>query len=101
MTGRPVVRVGCAETGDGWTCDVVVGEDPAATRHRVTVRRADLERLAPGASPDRLVEVSFEFLLEREPRTSILREFDVIDIGRYFPEFAAVIGDHTFVSMGL
>jgi hypothetical protein len=93
VTAEGAIRVDCAASGDGWTCDVVVGEDPAATRHRVTVRRADLDRLAPGSTPDRLVEASFGFLLEREPRTSILREFDVTEIGRYFSEYAAVIGD--------
>ena len=93
MSGNLEVRVECAEDADGWTCDVVVRLDPQATRHRVTVRRADRERLAPGASPDRLVEVSFDFLLEREPHTSILREFELTEIGRYFPEYPAVIGD--------
>ena len=30
---------------------------------------------------------SFEFLLEREPKESILRQFDLPLIGRYFPEY--------------
>jgi hypothetical protein len=29
----------------------------------------------------------FQFLLEREPKESILRRFDVTVISRYFPEF--------------
>jgi hypothetical protein len=39
------------------------------------------------------VEASFEFMLEREPRESILREFDLPLIGRYFPEYPRVIGE--------
>ena len=30
---------------------------------------------------------AFKFLLEREPNTAILAEFDLRDINRYFPEF--------------
>jgi hypothetical protein len=78
---------------DGWTCAVTVGEgDRELSRHRVLVSAADLDRLAPGAAePTELVRASFAFLLEREPPGSILREFDLPVIGRYFPEYEAVI----------
>ncbi|MGH2840053.1 MAG: hypothetical protein ACRDKY_04420 [Solirubrobacteraceae bacterium] len=53
-----------------------------ASRHVVTVPErfgdADLERV---------VRASFEFLLEREPASSILPEFSLDVIGRYFPEY--------------
>jgi len=39
-----------------------------------------------------LVEASFAFLLEREPKESILRDFDLIVIGRYFPQYEQEIG---------
>jgi hypothetical protein len=48
--------------------------------------------LPPGATdPERLVQASFEFLLEREPKEAILRQFELADIGRYFPEYERVI----------
>ncbi len=81
------IDVSSRPVGDGWECAVLVIEGAGRTDHRVTLRRVDLERLAPGASPDQLVRASFEFLLEREPKESILRAFDLPDIGRYFPEF--------------
>ena len=34
-----------------------------------------------------LLHHSFEFLLEREPKESILRRFDLPLIGHYFPEY--------------
>ena len=34
-----------------------------------------------------LIEKSFEFLLEREPNTSILSRFDLPVIAHYFPEY--------------
>ena len=61
------------------TFDVVVD---GTSRHRVSVPDRfgdeDLERV---------VRASFEFLLEREPASSILPEFSLDVIGRYFPEY--------------
>jgi hypothetical protein len=86
------VEVTAAVAGDGWDCTVTV-RDGSETHHRVRVSRADLARLAPGASdPVDLLEASFAFLLEREPKESILREFDLTVIGRYFPEYEREIG---------
>jgi len=38
-------------------------------------------------SIEALLEQSFEFLLEREPNTSILRQFELSVIEHYFPEY--------------
>jgi hypothetical protein len=62
------------------------------SEHTVEVSALDLKRLAPGASVEDLVLRSFEFLLEREPPSSILRSFALSDIERYFPEYSKVIG---------
>jgi hypothetical protein len=86
------VEATAAVMGDGWDCMVTV-RDGSETHHRVRVSRADLARLAPGTSdPVNLVEASFAFLLEREPKESILREFDLTVIGRYFPDYDREIG---------
>lgn len=78
----------CRPEGSGWTCTVTVEEAGGWTRHEVTVARADLERLEPGAAePSRLVRQSFTFLLEREPKEAILRTFELPVIGRYFPGY--------------
>jgi hypothetical protein len=77
---------------DGWTCCVRLVDADGASEHRVRVRSGDLARLAPGAAdPADLVRRSFEFLLEREPRRSILHSFDLPVIGRYFPDYEATI----------
>lgn len=83
--------------GDAWICDVTIDVDGRpTTRHVVTVAPADLERLDPGArEPHVLVDRSFRFLLQREPPTSILRSFDLMEIARYFPEYEATIRDVT------
>jgi hypothetical protein len=67
---------------------VTVDDDGRRTTHTVTVTSEDLGRYAPaGTSPERLLEVSFEFLLEREPASSILSTFALPVIERYFPEY--------------
>lgn len=77
----------------GWVCVVDLRDaDGSSTQHRVSVTAADLGRLDPGASdPDHLLRRSFAFLLAREPKESILASFDLPLIGRYFPDFEAVI----------
>lgn len=92
IASHPEILVACQAESDGWRCTVTVGGDPAARTHRVRVAAEDLKRLAgPEVTADRLVEASFGFLLEREPRESILREFDLPLIGRYFPEYEGEI----------
>lgn len=84
------IDVRCEPTADGWTCRVTVGEGRSSTGHVVRVRQVDLERLAPGATePEGLVRAAFDFLLEHEPKESILRAFDLPVIGRYFPGWEA------------
>ncbi len=89
---EPRIDVSCQARGDGWTCHVTVTEGSTSTSHEVTVSGPDLDRLAPGAAtPDDLVGRSFRFLLARESKESILRQFDLPLIGRYFPEYEATI----------
>ncbi|HLI39301.1 MAG TPA: hypothetical protein VKV80_18495 [Streptosporangiaceae bacterium] len=67
---------------------VDVRQGTQQTSHRVTVpeRIGDGPELA-GEDLERAVGESFRFLLEREPATSILRQFSLSDITRYFPEY--------------
>ena len=63
-------------------------EGKTETLHRVTLKTEDYERLAKDkVEPAELVRRSFEFLLENEPKESILARFDLSVIGRYFPQF--------------
>jgi hypothetical protein len=82
------IEVQTSDHGDRYEFQVTVQERQSATKHRVTLHKSDYERLAGGtASPEALVTESFRFLLEREPKESILRTFDLTVIGRYFPEY--------------
>ena len=86
------IDVACDPTDGGWSCSVRVSDGGGSTSHRVTVAATDLARLDPGAAdPAGLVRRSFAFLLEREPKESILRSFDLTVIGQYFPDWEASI----------
>ncbi len=77
---------------EGWTCAVTLTDGGLeVSSHRVHVRPDDLQRLAAQAEPNRLVEESFAFLLERESPRMILASFELADIGRYFPEYESEI----------
>lgn len=66
---------------------VTITEAHGSTTHKVRLSTTDHARLAPNATASELVEESFRFLLEREPKESILRTFDLLVIRRYFPEY--------------
>ena len=73
------------------TFEVTV-ESRRVTTHIVTVKPQVYQDLTAGEVPvETLVEKSFEFLLQREPNTSILSSFDLPVIGRYFPEYERTI----------
>ncbi len=58
------------------------------TARTVTVTQDYWQKLTGGKTPaETLIEKSFEFLLEREPNTNILRSFDLPTIQSYFPEY--------------
>lgn len=78
-----------AAGGDRYT--VTVGDDAGSSVHEVTVTPTHIERYAPGTPPERLLDASFRFLLEREPQASILARFDLPVIEHYFPDYPSRI----------
>ena len=66
----------------------VVVEGEVETRHRVIMSQEYYRNLCGATVTHEFVLVTaFNFLLEREPNTTILAAFDVTDINTYFPEF--------------
>jgi hypothetical protein len=71
---------------------VRITEYGSETSHAITVSPRDYTKLTNGkVEPEDLVRRSFEFLLEREPKESILTRFDLSVINRYFPEYESEI----------
>lgn len=67
--------------------EVTVTESGGSSSHVVRVTEDDRARFGGEADSERLLEESFRFLLEREPKEAILSRFDLPVIGRYFPEY--------------
>ena len=70
---------------------VTIDEGATRTEHDVTVTADDVARYAPGETAERLLAASFEFLLEREAKESILTRFALPTIERYFPDYPTKI----------
>ena len=82
------IDVSMTEGEDQYDFVVTVTEGRSETRHRVTLKKSDFQDLVGDrVSAKALVEESFRFLLEREPKESILRSFDLMVIGHYFPQY--------------
>lgn len=79
-----IVIANIIETDDGWEFEVSVDRPT----YRVTLSQDYYRQLTEGeTTPEDLVAESFRFLLEREPASSILKEFDLSEINGYFPEY--------------
>ena len=62
-----------------------------STEHRVTLTDAYWEQVwNSGLTKEEVIARSFDFLLERESNTSILRSFEFPVIQRYFSEYEGV-----------
>ncbi|MGH6888753.1 MAG: hypothetical protein ACREHF_06105 [Rhizomicrobium sp.] len=86
MTG---LEIHVIDDGDPLRFEIRVGDSERATRHEVTMSRAQFDGLSRGsATPEQCVRAAFRFLLDREPGEAILRCFDIAVIGSYFPEFS-------------
>jgi len=81
------VDVRCTADGKGYRCAVEVSDPTGTTHHVVRISAKDFERWGRGRSAVQLVADSFGFLLGRESKESILREFDLSVIQRYFPDY--------------
>ena len=62
--------------------------DSMTTTHEVPVTDQSLSELTENkVTKEQLLEFSFNFLLDREPNTSILSSFDINVISKYFSDY--------------
>ena len=72
---------------DDETFEVTVSSS-STTTHIVTVTDKTHQKLTDGKiNKEDLLDISFRFLLDREPNTSIMASFELTVISRYFPEY--------------
>ncbi len=65
---------------------VTVSDDRSETTHAV-ILSDDILAEKEGSTPKEIVFASFQFLLDREAKESILAEFSLNQIEEYFPEY--------------
>jgi hypothetical protein len=83
-----VIKVERAGEGDPLEFEVIIRVGNGETRHHVTMARDTCEGLTMGThAAEHCIEAAFQFLLDREPKESILRRFAITVISRYLPEF--------------
>jgi hypothetical protein len=66
---------------------VTVEDGSGSTTHQVELPTHFIDRLGWTKTPEELIRRSFVFLLEREPKESILESFELSKISDYFPEY--------------
>jgi rhamnose utilization protein RhaD (predicted bifunctional aldolase and dehydrogenase) len=83
-----MIKVERTSERDPLEFEVTVSVGTSETRHHVTMARDTCKRLSMGThTPEHCIKAAFKFLLDREPKESILRRFDITVISHYFPEF--------------
>ncbi|MFW6150983.1 MAG: hypothetical protein ACOC6A_05555 [Chloroflexota bacterium] len=89
------IQVSLTEEQDGWLAQVTIVDDQGSSSHEVALTRGDYQRLCQGrCPPEELMRASFEFLLQREPKESILARFELPIIGHYFAEYEEWLAQH-------
>ena len=86
------ITVDTKSEGPNWEFEVVVDEGNSKSSHSVTMSKDDYLRITnEKMTPVELIERSFEFLLEREPKEAIMSSFDITIISTYFPDYKSEI----------
>jgi hypothetical protein len=81
------IRVKTIPTNLGWHFSVTINEPTGPSFYKVSMDKDFLTRIGAELHPEKVVEKSFEFLLEKEPKEKILQEFDIAEISTYYHEF--------------
>ena len=76
-----------SSSSGGAIFQVTVRDETSQSKHRVRMSHDYHQKLANGKTPEEFIKTSFEFLLSKEPKESILSEFDLPKISTFFPEF--------------
>ncbi len=87
---KPVAKIEVSAAG-GDDYVVTVDDGRGTTRHRVTASPEVVTDLGGGARAEDLLVASFGYLLQREPKESILSRFDLPEIGLHFPDYPVEI----------
>ena len=73
---------------DGWTFLVELGNGDGLIDYMVDFDKSHWDRLTnKRVEPAELVKLTFQFLLEKEPKELIAKKFNIADVSGHFPNF--------------
>jgi hypothetical protein len=85
-----------SKQGSAAPFEVAVSDGRSTMSYRVTIPEKLYQKLTQGKmTKSDCVKAAFRFLLDREPKESILKSFDLPLISRYFPEFESEFKNYT------
>ncbi|MDQ3969332.1 MAG: hypothetical protein M3275_13170 [Thermoproteota archaeon] len=96
MVRISVVTLPPLDDNSNWRYHVEIAESDGSgskTTHQVTMSKDYYMDLTERGRiiPEEFIKKSFEFLLNRESRDSILQQFDIAQINDYFPKYETEI----------
>ena len=92
MSRSPGGKTSITVTGENESWAVTVADSASSRAYTVSLRDDYFKSLSDGVeSKASFIRRSFEFLLERESKESILGSFDLGVISNYFPEYEKII----------
>ena len=75
---------------------VTIEEASERTTHVIRIKDSFLDLLPKDHSDEEIVIAAVRFLLDREPKETILSNFDISMIPNYFPNFLSEISSYLF-----
>lgn len=73
---------------EGWTFLVELGHGYDLVEYRIDVNREYWAKLTScRIEPAQLIEMTFKFLLDKEPKEMIMKKFNLSDINQFFPQY--------------
>ncbi len=90
-----MIQVTTISEDDPMVFDVVINDNRSKSQHRVRMKKNTYTQLTNNqVTPKQCVEAAFNFLLDREPKESILASFDISVITMYFSDFEQLLPEY-------
>jgi hypothetical protein len=87
----PNLKIKSRPSNLGWHFKITLEASEGFYEYNVTMDRDFYSRLSTTAHPEKVIEKCFECLVEKEPASAIMKEFDVGTIEHSFPELMSTV----------
>ena len=84
---NPKIKINQIFDKPSWRFNIIIEDEKGKTQHSVSMSKDFYKSLDLDIEPWKIINETFRFLLVKEPKESILKEFDITIVSYYFPEF--------------